>query len=85
MAQTTRALSPVEEAERAAMLERQEGRDEAEQKRVDYQARIKALHEAIGEEYKRDLFLQPLMWAAQDLQPGYAARQDRTAEQYHGC
>lgn len=71
----------LDKAEREEMMERAEGREAAARAKEAYDARIKALEDAIGPEYKRDLIMQPPMWAAQDLQPGYGSRQDRQAAQ----
>ncbi len=72
-------MTPMQELEKQAEIERAEGREAIIDKQAEYEKRVKVLQSQIGEQYKHDLVMQPPMWAAQDLQAGYPARQERTA------
>lgn len=72
-------MTALEQAERDTEQARAEGREAAVDEKAEYEARVSALNERIGKHYEKDLILYPHMWAAQDLQPGYGARQTRTA------
>ena len=66
-------------AQKTEMLQRQLARDQAEADHAGFLSRVEAIKEKLGKAYRRDLILQPPMYAAQDLQTGYGTRQERTA------